>query len=98
MATAHVTFNRTYDVGGQALAAYAPSAAQTITTSGTSQQTTITAGYLDVATITVTGGAVFIAVGTNPTAASGAGYLIPDGGRLELAGLPASAKVAVINA
>lgn len=98
MARAHITFRKAIGVGGAALASRTPRVAETINTTATSAQSTITAEYLDVATIVATGGSVFIAVGSNPTAVSSAGDLIPDGGRLELSGMVAGDKIAAIDA
>jgi hypothetical protein len=98
MAIVHITFRKTYDVGGQALAISSPRVAQTINSTATSQASTITSQYLDVATITAIGGAVFVMAGISPTAASGTGDLVPDGTTLCLAGLEPGEQIAVIDA
>lgn len=98
MATVHVTFRTAHNLGSAAIYSKSPRAAQTITSSAVSQQTTITAEAGEIATIAVTGGAIFIAIGANPTAASGAGDLIPDGAQLQLGILSAGNKIAIINA
>lgn len=98
MATVHITFRNIVDLGASAVASRSPRAAQTITSSGTSQASTITALSGEIAAITAVGGPVFVAIGGTPVAASGAGDLIPDGGHLELGGLITGDKIAVINA
>lgn len=79
---------------------YSPkaNAVETITTSGSSQATTIEAKGGDFATLTVTGGAVFVAIGDTPTAASGSGDLLPDGGSRDFGPLKDGEKIAVIDA
>lgn len=98
MATVHVTFRNAISLGGYGVSSKTPRKAQTITSSAASQQTTITAMVNEIATISVTGGNIFIAVGQNPTAASGAGDLVIDGTRLELGALASGDKIALINA
>lgn len=54
-----------------------PAAAQTMTSSGTSAQSTITASSSEgVWVVTAKGGDIWVAFGANPTAAQGAGYLV----------------------
>lgn len=98
MATAQIAFTDAVHVGGSSVLSKDPRAVETITTSASSQATTATALAGELASITVSGGAIFVKVAAAPTAASGSGYLIPDGGRLDLGSLAAGDKVAVINA
>ena len=97
MGTVHITYRSLVSLNGSALASRQPRTAATITSSGTSQATSITALQGEAAIITATT-AVFVAVGASPTAASGAGDLVPAGGIVTLAGLRALDKVAVIDA
>lgn len=96
MAKVQVTFRNGFNVGGSTVHCK-PRVAETITSSGTSQATTITASVNEIAHITASGGAVFINYGAAPTAASGSGDLIPDGGSLQIGGLASGDKVAVID-
>lgn len=98
MAIAHITFRDAVDMGGSSIMSRTPSQAATITTSGTSQATSIAALGGEVGVITVSGGAVFVAVGAAPVAASGSGDLVPDGGAIFIGRLLPGDKVAVINA
>jgi hypothetical protein len=84
MATIHVTMFSATANGSASFYAASPRVAETITSSGSSQATTITALTGETASIVASGGAVWVLAGTSPTAVSGAGYLLPDGGRLEL--------------
>lgn len=84
MATVHVTFFGATVNGSASFYAPSPRVAQTITSSGTSQASTITALTGEVGAVTASGGDVWVNVGESPTAASGSGYLVPAGSRLEL--------------
>jgi hypothetical protein len=97
MATVHVRFG---SVMGEGAPVYAPipKTAATITSSASSQATTIAAEDSDYLTVTTSGGAVFIAIGQNPTAASGRGDLLPDGSSKDFGPLKTGDKVAVIDA
>lgn len=94
MATVNVIFGAV--VPSRTLMGCQPSASENITSSGTSQQTTITAQTHDAAQITVTGGAVRVAFGPNPTAVA-ASILILDGQTREFGGLSNGDKCAVID-
>lgn len=88
-----LTRNRTAAPVAQSIA---DSTATTITTSGSSQQASITGALSQVWRIAVTSN-VWVAFGTNPTAAAGSGYLLLAGTH-EFAVTAASEKVAVIDA
>ena len=76
-----------------------PVVSESITSSGTSTQTTITASKGDYVRVTSSGGAVWATFGTNPTASAGTSYLITDGMTEHFYNSTADAlKVAVINA
>lgn len=96
MATVNIV--RTRIGAGVAVAAAAYIDQQNITSSGTSQATTNAAdGDDQFWVVKVSGGDVYMAAGTSPTAVSGTGWLIKDGERLEFAASP-SQKLAVIDA
>jgi len=97
MATVHVTFRNAVQMGGSSILSREPRAAESLTSSGTSDATTITAQQGEVASITASGGAVYVAVGASPTAVSGAGDLVPDGGRLDIGAMLNGDKIAVID-
>lgn len=98
MATVKITFRAPTNIGGTSVYSRAPRASETITSSASSQATTITAEAGEIATITASGGAVHVIAGPSPTAATTTGDLVPDGGRLELGFLLAGDKIAVIDA
>lgn len=76
--------------------------ASEITSSGTTQQADITAPatepILSAWEILVSGGDVWVAAGSNPTAVAGEGSKIRDGERVYLGVSAASEKLAVIDA
>jgi hypothetical protein len=77
------------------------STATIITTSGTSQQASITAATTDrkqVWVLTASGADVWVKFGTNPTAVASSGFYIVSGQTREFSVTEASEKVAVINA
>ena len=78
MATVHVTVNDAY-IRNPVIASQ-PADVATATSTGTSAEVT---GVVGLATkiwqLTVTGGNIWVAFGSNPTAVSGAGHLILDG-------------------
>lgn len=74
----------------------APLGTEVITSSGTSAQGSVTAVLDSYWHITVTGGAVWVAFGDNPTAVAGDGWLIPEGGSLDVEAV-AGDKVAVVD-
>jgi hypothetical protein len=97
MATVSIVFAKAMQGIIPALSAHV-SAAEAITSSGTSQATTATAASTDVARITSSGGAIWVKVGATPTAAAGSDHLVPDGGALDLVNLQVGDKIAVIDA
>lgn len=97
MATLHVRFGAAMG-GGAPIYAPTPSAAQSITTSGSSQASTVSATQGDIGTVKVTGGNVYVTVGQSPTASAGAGFYLGDGDRVDFGPLRGGDKIAVINA
>lgn len=97
MATVNVRFGSVMGAGAPVYAPI-PRAAEAITTSATSAQATNKAVSGDYATVTSVGGAVWVRIGQNPTAAAGATDLIPDGGSRDFGPLREGDTVAVINA
>ena len=97
MATVNVAFNTAMQ-GSTPVVGAVPTASAAITSSGTSQQTSITAGNDTACRITAIGGSVWIKFGANPTAAAGSDYLIPSGASHDFGNIPAGYKVAVIDA
>ena len=97
MATAHIAFGGAMSAGAPVYPTK-PRAAETITTSGSSQSTTITADQGEYCHVTAPGGAIFIAIDTSPTAASGSGWLVTDGMTMNLGAMKTGQKVAVIDA
>lgn len=96
MATIAIAFCAAGEAGLPVASAY-PRAVQSITSSGTSQQATITAGNGEICRITASGGKIWIKFGANPTAAAGSDYLIPDGATHEFGIVAAGHKIAVID-
>lgn len=103
MATVHVTMN---NVQGRAITGSTmpvvdsqPTDAATATSSGTSAEV---AGIVGAAgkfwQIAVTGGNVWVAFGSNPTAGSGAGHLILDGQTRDFAVTADGEEVAIKDA
>ena len=99
MAKVHVTFGSAFGLGASSVSGKVPRAAESFTSSASSQATTITALAGEIATIAVSGGPITFLVGAAPTAvATGTGYMIPDGGVMEVGGLALGDKVAIIDA
>lgn len=73
--------------------------ATAITTSGSSQQASITASFplRQYWVLTVSGGDVWVSFGSNPTAAASSGYFMAAGQTREFSVTGPSEKVAVIN-
>jgi len=97
MATAHIAFGGAMSAGAPVYPKM-PRVAETITTSASSQETTISANQGEYAHVTASGGSIFIAIGSSPTAASGSGWLISDGETRNCGVLKAGDTVAVIDA
>lgn len=96
MATVHVAFSGATAAGAPVYPA-APKQAETLTSSASSQQTSISADGSAYAHVSASGGAVFVSIGQNPTAASGAGWLVADGETKSFGVLKEGDKVAVID-
>lgn len=75
-----------------------PTATDTMTSSGSSAQSSITAALGGFWSITATGGNVFAKFGSNPTAVTDEGWLILDGQTRDFAVSVASEKVAIKDA
>jgi hypothetical protein len=103
MATVHVTLSR---VKGRASTGSTMPvqdsveiSADTMTSSGTSAQSSITAPDLDCFwSVTVTGGNVYVKFGANPTAVADAGYLLLDGDTRDFSPCAVSEKLAIKDA
>lgn len=108
MATVHITVGQVTGVStagaSMPVARSVPISADTMTSSGTSAQSSITASTGSLSrqaafwSITVTGGNVFVAFGPDPTAASDTGHLLIDGTTRDFAVTASSEKIAVIDA
>ena len=97
MATAYIRFGRVLG-GGASVYTPIPDQTETITTSGTSQATTIVAQEGRFARVSASGGTIRIAVGQNPTALAGSGDWVMDGDTLDIGRLTVGEKIAVIDA
>lgn len=98
MATVNVSFVRTHNLGGAVVAVSSDAESEVITSSASSQATTIAADNQKVlARIAVSGGNVWIKFGSNPTAASEDVFLLLDG-TVEYFSVLEGDKVAVIDA
>jgi hypothetical protein len=95
MSTVHITAGGAMG-GGAPVYAPIPDFAQTITSSGTSQRSSAMPGGKYVS-VTSSGGAVFVAIGQNPTAVSGAGYMVADGATKDFGPIKEGDKVALID-
>lgn len=96
MATVQITFGAAMD-GIAPVAAAIPEAAEDLTSSASSQQSTITSKRGQVCQITASGGAIWAKFGTNPTASAGNDHLIPDGSTREFGFLQDGYKVAILD-
>lgn len=96
MATVSIEFGAVLGAGAPVYAPV-PRATQTITSSGTSQQSNEAQGG-DFVTVVTTGGAIWVAIGQNPTAAAGTQRLLPDGAGRDFGPLKEGDKVAIIDA
>ena len=96
MATAYIRFGGA--MGGAApVLSPIPRDTAKITTSGTSQATTITSAG-EYARISAVGGVIRYAVGQTPTALAGSGDWVLDGGTVDIGPLAIGDKIAVIDA
>lgn len=100
MPTAHIRIGGAMNGGAPVYEPVAVGGTQTITTSATSQQTTITAPRQgrSFARIVANGGNICFAVGPNPVAVAASGDIILSGTSLDLGILTAGDKIAVIDA
>jgi len=100
MPTAHIRIGGAMNGGAVVIEPIASGGTETITTSTTSIQTTITAPHQGktFARIVANGGNICFAVGSNPVAVIGSGDIIMSGASLDLGPLTPGDKIAVINA
>ena len=96
MATAYIRFGGCMG-GGAPVLSPIPDATGTITTSGTSQATTITSNG-SYARISAVGGVIRYAVGAAPVAVAGSGDWVLDGQTVDIGPLNVGDKIAVIDA
>ena len=97
MATVQITFGAAVD-GVAPVAAMQPAAAETITSSGTSQATTITTRRGQICSVTASGGNVWVTAAGTPTASAGTTHLVPDGATRDFGFLEDGWRIAVIDA
>ncbi|MGB0412333.1 MAG: hypothetical protein ACPGFA_12140 [Pikeienuella sp.] len=95
MANVHVTFRDAVQVGGSSIISREPRVSESRTSSGSSAATAITAVDGEVIQIS-TDGAIRVAVGSAPTAASGSGDMLT-AGTYQLGLAKAGDKVAFID-
>lgn len=106
MATVHVCLAHVIAraAGGPApVVQSVPVGSDTVTSSGTSAQSSLTASPSGVAgsqfwSVTATGGNVFVAFGSDPTAAADAGWLVLDGQTREFSTSQTGEKIAIKDA
>lgn len=98
MASIHIRFGEGMTQGAPIYSAK-PRASETVTSSATSAQSTITAVSGDIATITAIDGPVYVVVGANPTALNtGAGMdVVLSGQTKDFGPMKDMEKVAVID-
>lgn len=84
--------------GGAPVYAPIPNSMQTITTTASSQATTITAKSGDYARIVANGGPICFAVGQSPVATAASGDIIMNESSIDVGPLSANDKIAVIDA
>lgn len=98
MATVAYAFTSVMQVGAAAVYGK-PSASGTITSSGTSAQSTgVSSAGGEVAVVTPKDGDVWVIVGNNPTAVAGTDYLVKSGTTVHIGVAASGHKVAVIDA
>ena len=96
MATIAIAFAKAME-GGTPVMSPIPTAKQSLTSSGTSQQSTAIAGNGQICQITASGGKVWARFVPNPTASAGNDYLILDGQTREFGIMSVGDKVAIID-
>ena len=97
MTAVHITLGQIMGAGAHVFAPV-PRAVQALASGGTSAASTITANDGDYACIAAYGGDVLISIGPSPVAATGTGYRIAAGTRMEFGPLKAGDGIAVIDA
>ncbi len=97
MATVNVRIGSVMGAGASVYAPI-PRSAEAVTSGATSAQASGVAQQGDYLTVTSVGGAVWVKIGANPTAAAGSTDLIPDGGTRDFGPLKEGEKVAIIDA
>jgi hypothetical protein len=101
MATVHVTLSRVQSRGEtnnpMPVVYSVPESAQTMASTGVSQQSTLTATKNQIWSVTAKGD-IFVAFGTNPAAASGAGHLVLAGQTRDFSVTAAGEKIAIKDA
>lgn len=95
MATVHIRFGAVHTLGSATVYG-AVRVAEVKTSSASSQATTAVGLQNEIATITASGGAVYVTKGSAPTAAGTTGDMVPDGGKLDIV-LNAGDKIAIID-
>ena len=93
--TTHITFRDPSDYGGSSILSK-PRASETLTETGTSAQSTITAKQGEVCHIAATA-AIYVNYGASPTAAADSGDMINAGGQIDIGPMNALDKVAIIT-
>lgn len=94
--TTHITFRDAAQFGGASIPSK-PRASETMTESGASAQTTITARLGEICRITTTVD-IMVNYGANPTAAVDSGDMVTAGGSIDIGPMSAGDKVAIITA
>lgn len=94
--TTHITFRDASDYGGSSIVTK-PRVSETMTESGTSAASTITALQGEVARITATAD-IHVAYGSSPTAAADTGDMVTAGGTIDVGPMSAGDKIAIITA
>ena len=97
MSAIHITLGQVMGAGAPVFAP-TPRAVQALASDSTSTASTITADDGDYACIAAYGGDVLITIGPSPVAATGTGYRIATGTRMEFGPLKAGDRIAVIDA
>lgn len=94
--TTHITFRDAASYGGSSIVTK-PRVSETMTESGTSAASTITAVTGELCRITATAD-IYVNYGAAPTAASGSGDLVPAGGAIDIGPMSQGDKIAIITA
>lgn len=97
MAIAYVEFGAVHNLGEATIHVPTPRKSEAVTTSASNASTTNTARVGEYARVSVSGGAVYVTVGSAPDATSAPRRVILDGGVLEIGPLGTGAKLAFVN-